>query len=43
VQKDTEDVTVFCALLGSACVKAARQHVGEIDPGFSADTGNKQK
>ena len=26
------DLTVFYALLGSACVKAARKHIGEIDP-----------
>ena len=26
------NLTVFCALLGSAGIKAARKHVGEIDP-----------
>ena len=28
------ELTVFLALLGSACVKAACKHVGEIDPRF---------
>jgi hypothetical protein len=31
VQNDTDDLAVFFALLGSACVKAARKHVGEIN------------
>ncbi len=32
-QKDTtDDLTVFFALLGSALIKAAQKHVGEIDP-----------
>jgi len=29
-QKDTDDLTVFFVLLGSACVKATHKHVGEI-------------
>ncbi len=36
-QKDTDDLTVFFALLGSACVKAVRRYVGEIYP-FLAHT-----
>jgi len=31
-QKDTDDLTVFFTLLGSASVKSACKHVGEIDP-----------
>jgi len=31
-QKDTDDLTVFFALLGSAGVKTSCKHVGEIDP-----------
>jgi len=31
-QKDTDNVNVSLHFLGSACVKAARKHVGEIDP-----------
>jgi len=31
-QKDTDNLTVFFVLLGSAHVKAARKHVGEINP-----------
>jgi len=31
-QKKTDSLTVFFALLGSGCVKAVSEHVGEIDP-----------
>jgi hypothetical protein len=31
-QNNTDDVTVFFALLGSAHIKAEFKHVGEIDP-----------
>ncbi len=30
--KDTDDLTVFFALLGSAHIKSVSKHVGEIDP-----------
>jgi len=30
-QKETDDLTVFFALLESARIKAAHKHVGEID------------
>jgi len=33
-QKDTDELTFFFALLGSAPVKAACKHVGEIDPRY---------
>jgi len=32
VQKKTDDLTVVLGLLGSARIKAGRQHVDEIDP-----------
>jgi len=33
-QKDTDDVTVFFALLGSLHVKALSKHFGEMNPCF---------
>jgi len=35
VQKALHNDLTFFALLGSACVKALRKHVGEIDPGLN--------
>jgi len=32
LQNDTDDLALFFALLGSACVKAARKYVVEINP-----------
>jgi len=34
-QKDTDELTVFFALLGSVHLKALSKHVVEIDPVFS--------
>ncbi len=31
-KKDTDDLTVFFTILGSAHAKVVRKHVGEIDP-----------
>jgi len=38
-QKDIDDLTVFLRFFGSACIKAAYKHVGEIDPSESEDGG----